>query len=181
MIGFDIYQSPLTQFVADGHNIPLADQSVDAVLTQFVLEHVLDPWQVVMEMHRVLKPNGLVYAEVPFLQQVHEGPYDFTRFTQCGLRWLFRRFTLIDSDIERGVGTQLMWTIDHVTRGLFRSKRVGQLAKALCSWVRCLDKIVGHRFSSASASGFYFLGRRAEQEITPRAVVEFYQGAQRPA
>ena len=104
IIAFDVYASPLTQFVADGHRIPLADQSVDAVLLQFVLEHVLDPWQVVMEIHRVLKPNGLVYAEVPFLQHVHEGPYDYTRFTQCGLRWMFRRFTVIDSDMVRAQG-----------------------------------------------------------------------------
>jgi len=54
---FDVYASPLTQFVADGHSIPLSDQCVDAVLVQAVLEHVLDPWRVVGEIHRVLKPG----------------------------------------------------------------------------------------------------------------------------
>ncbi len=181
VIGFDVYASPLTQFVADGHRIPLADQSVDAVLAQFVLEHVLDPSQVVAEIHRVLKPNGLVYAEVPFLQHVHEGPYDFTRFTQCGLRWLFRRFAVVDSDIERGVGSQLLWTIDHSTRALFRSKRAGHLAKALCFWVRYLDRFTDRRFSSDSASAFYLLARKAEQDISPQEVIAFYRGAQRPA
>jgi hypothetical protein len=40
--GFDIYSSPLTQFIADAHRIPLADASVDADVIQAVLEHVLE-------------------------------------------------------------------------------------------------------------------------------------------
>lgn len=60
VIAFDIYTSPLTQFIADAHHIPLADDSVDAVLVQTVLEHVLDPSQVVGEIHRILRSGGLV-------------------------------------------------------------------------------------------------------------------------
>jgi len=82
VISFDVYPSRFTQFVADAHLIPLADGSVDGVVIQAVLEHVLDPGRVVAEIHRVLKPNGLVYADTPFLQHVHEGPFDFTRFTE---------------------------------------------------------------------------------------------------
>src|SRR5205823_1246671 len=84
LIAFDVYGSPMTQLIADGHQIPLRDESVDAVLVQAVLEHVLDPAKVVAEIHRVLRPNGIVYAETPFLQQVHEAAYDFTRFTESG-------------------------------------------------------------------------------------------------
>jgi len=58
------------------------------MLVQAGLEHVRDLWQVVAEIHRVLKDDGLVYAETPFMQQVHEGPYDFTRFTESGHRYL---------------------------------------------------------------------------------------------
>src|SRR5258708_18916686 len=53
-ISLDIYASPHTTFVADGHRIPLADGCVDAVWIQAVLEHVLDPPAVVAEIHRVL-------------------------------------------------------------------------------------------------------------------------------
>ncbi len=81
---FDIYYSANVQFIADAHSILLRDASVDAVVIQAVLEHVLDPQQVVDEIWRVLKPSGLVYAETPFLQHVHEGAYDFTRFTESG-------------------------------------------------------------------------------------------------
>src|SRR5439155_5186428 len=80
LISFDIYHSATTQFIADAHAIPLQDGIADGVWVQAVLEHVLDPAQVVAEIHRVLRPNGYVCSEIPFMQQVHEGRYDFTRF-----------------------------------------------------------------------------------------------------
>jgi len=82
----------------------LASASVDGVLIQAVLEHVLDPAQVVGEIHRVLRPDGLVYAETPFLQQVHAGPNDFTRFTSSGHRYLFRAFAEIAAGPVAGPG-----------------------------------------------------------------------------
>ncbi len=51
------------------------------------------------EIHRVLKDDGIVYADTPFMQQVHEGAYDFTRFTLSGHRWLFKNFALLDSTV----------------------------------------------------------------------------------
>ena len=69
-----------------------------------MLEHVLEPELVVAEIHRVLMPDGLVYAGTPFMQQVHEGPYDFMRFTESGHRWLFRRFERLASGATGGPG-----------------------------------------------------------------------------
>src|SRR5690606_20509079 len=69
-IAFDVYPSLLTQFAADAHSIPLEDESVDAVCIQAVIEHVLEPERVIAEILRVLKPDGVVYAETPFMQQV---------------------------------------------------------------------------------------------------------------
>ncbi len=123
LIGFDVYPSRHTQFVADGHAIPLADSSVDAVVIQAVLEHVRDPARVVAEIHRVLRADGLIYADTPFLQHVHEGPFDFTRFTESGHRWLFRHFELIESGHVAGVGAGLCWSIAHVAQHRAAARR----------------------------------------------------------
>ena len=179
LIGFDIYATPLTQFIADGHQIPLDDQSVDGVWIQAVLEHVLDPWKVVSEIGRVLRKDGLVYSEVPFMQQVHSGPYDFTRFTDSGHRWLFRKFELINSGVVQGPGTQLLWTIDHVTRSVLRSIRAGVVAKALFFWLRYLDRVSPTDYAVDDACGVFFLGRKSERELGPEEMVNYYKGAQR--
>lgn len=177
LISFDIYGSDLTQFVADAHQTPLADGSVDAVWIQAVLEHVLDPWRVVSEIHRVLKPEGIVYAETPFLQQVHEGAYDFTRFTQSGHRWLFREFDELDSGVVMGPADQLQWSIEHFVRGIFRSVRAGVAAKMVFFWLRYFDRIIPRGYASDAASAVYFLGRKSETAIAPGDMVAYYKGA----
>jgi SAM-dependent methyltransferase len=179
VIGFDIYGSHLTQFIADAHQIPLASESVDAVVIQAVLEHVLDPGQVVKEIHRVLQPGGLVYAETPFLQQVHAGPYDFARYTGSGHRHLFRTFEEISAGPVAGPGTELLWSLDHLVRGLLRSELAGKIARGLLFWLRYLDRMVPQAFAIDSASAFYFLGRSAEHELSPHEIVSYYRGAQR--
>ena len=179
VIAFDIYTSPNTQFIADAHSIPLCDRSIDAVWVQAVLEHVLDPGRVVNEIEWVLADDGLVYAETPFLQQVHEGPYDFTRFTESGHRWLFRRFELLDSGVVAGPGTQIAWSIDYAVRALFRSPLAGRVARVLGSGAHLLDRLVPRRFAVDDASCVYFYGRKSEREISPREIVAHYMGAQR--
>lgn len=181
VVGFDIYSSPLTQLVADAHQIPFADQTVDAVVVQAVLEHLVDPERAVSEIHRVLRPGGLVYAETPFLQQVHAGAYDFFRFTSSGHRYLFRGFEEIGAGPVAGAGTQLLWSIDHLVRGLLRSELAGKAARGLLFPLRYLDRLVPDVYAMDNASAYYFLGRRAERELTTREIIDYYRGAQRTA
>ncbi|MDQ1050187.1 class I SAM-dependent methyltransferase [Streptomyces sp. V4I2] len=178
VIGFDIIGSPLTQFIADAHGIPLPAASVDAVLVQAVLEHVLDPGLVVAEIHRVLTDGGLVYAETPFLQQVHAGAHDFTRFTASGHRYLFRRFEELAAGSVAGPGTQLLWSVDHAIRGLTRSPLAGRALRGLMFWLRALDHLVPPTFAEDDASAVYFLGRKREREMTAAEIIGYYRGAQ---
>lgn len=81
---------------ADVKKTPLPANSVDCVLCTEVLEHLPDPQACVDEMHRLLRAGGLVLASVPFFYPVHADPYDFQRFTEDGLRHLFREFKTVE-------------------------------------------------------------------------------------
>jgi SAM-dependent methyltransferase len=178
-ISLDIYASPHTTFVADGHRLPLVDGSVDAVWIQAVLEHVLDPPAVVAEIHRVLKPDGVVFADTPFMQQVHEGIYDFTRFTLHGHRWLFRRFEVIDAGVTRGAGTGLVWSIRYFIRALTRNSRASTILTLPFFWLRYADPLLDNGMSADGASGVFFLGRRSDTSIEPKDMVGFYDDLRR--
>lgn len=75
---------------------PLQAASVDCILCTEVLEHLKDPQACVDEIHRLLRDDGLVFASTPFFYPVHADPYDFQRFTEDGLRHLFREFKLVE-------------------------------------------------------------------------------------
>jgi SAM-dependent methyltransferase len=70
------------------------DASFDLVIATGVLEHVEDDHALLAEMARLARPGGLVYIEIPFLQQHHDDPIDCRRLTLPGLAMLMKRFGL---------------------------------------------------------------------------------------
>ena len=106
---------------------------------------MLDPAAVVAEIHRVLRLSGLVYAETPFMQQVHERAYDFTRFTQSGHRWLFRRFDEIRAGPVGGTGVALIWSIRYFARALGAGDKLSRLVSLPFFWLRWLDAVTRGR------------------------------------
>lgn len=179
VIAFDIYRTNNVQLVADAHSIPVADGSIDGVWVQAVLEHVVLPEKVACEMHRVLKNQGLIYAETPFMQQVHEGRFDFQRFSESGHRWLFRKFDLLDSGVVWGPGWTLQWSIRYFFWGLTRSRMLGLALSAPFMFVRWLDRWIPRDFRSDGASNLFFMGRKCGHELSVNELTEFYKGAQR--
>jgi SAM-dependent methyltransferase len=81
---------------ADVTATPLKNASIDSILCTEVLEHLKDPQACVDEIHRLLRDDGLVFASTPFFYPVHADPYDFQRFTEDGLRHLFREFKAVE-------------------------------------------------------------------------------------
>lgn len=91
--------------VGDVHDLPLADNSVDAIICIAVLEHVEEPQRAVREIYRVLKPGGYCYIYVPFLYYYHPLPGyygDFYRFTADGVRYMTRDFSTVEMQNVRG-------------------------------------------------------------------------------
>lgn len=181
IIGTDVYVSSNTHLVADAHQLPFIDGSFDGVWIQAVLEHLLDPHIAAAEIHRVLKPDGLLYADTPFMQQVHEGAYDFTRFTVSGHRWLFRNFTLISAGASAGAGTASYWSLRYFIRALTGRRTLAHAAAIPFFWLRYFDRWAKARPNQDAASGVYFFGTKAETPLGPREMITFYETqAQRP-
>jgi SAM-dependent methyltransferase len=76
--------------VADAHCLPYADNCVDAVHCEAVLEHLYDPAAAVKEMFRVLKPGGRAYVCTPFLQGYHGYPHHYQNYTLTGQQHLLK-------------------------------------------------------------------------------------------
>jgi SAM-dependent methyltransferase len=188
LVETDVYVGPRTRVVCDVHQLPFVDHAFDAVVLQAVLEHVIDPQRAVAEVHRVLAPEGLVYSEVPFMQQVHEGAYDFTRWTMTGHRSLLRDFEELESGVLGGPGEALAWSLRYFGLALAGNSRItrrflGSIALATTLPLRWLDRIIRARGAAMdAASGTFFLGRRRSTARPDREIIAAHRGAvQSPA
>lgn len=92
-VNLDLSTQP--NIFADVSCIPLQSGSVDCVICTEVLEHLPNPQACVDEIHRLLCDGGLALVSVPFLYPMHADPYDYQRFTEDGLRNLFRDFKTV--------------------------------------------------------------------------------------
>jgi SAM-dependent methyltransferase len=89
-IGLDLPDSrgyyPAPDLAWDGQQIPLADHSVDCIVATEVLEHCPNPAQVIGEMHRVLRDDGILFFTAPFLWPLHDVPHDEYRYTPFAMQ-----------------------------------------------------------------------------------------------
>lgn len=169
------------QCIADAHDLPFPDRSFDACVAVAVLEHVVDPHRCVDEIRRVLKPNGFVFSETPFMQPVHMGAHDFTRFTHLGHRRLFRHFEEIRSGIAGGPGVSAAQLFRYALASLSDRpvpkkwlKLIGLLMAFPIRWIDCL--CYENRGAYDSASGFYFLGRLGQSPMSDRDLLSHFRG-----
>ena len=73
----------------------LPDASFDLVLCTQVIEHCMNPWAAVREIHRILKPGGYLVVSAPHVWFFHPHPTDHWRFTQEGMAHLCREAGLV--------------------------------------------------------------------------------------
>jgi SAM-dependent methyltransferase len=90
-IGVDIevsghnHKESKVDYFYDGKKLPFNNQSFDAIVCFEVFEHVFNVEEVLSEIYRVLKPDGLLLISIPFAWDEHEIPYDFARYTSFGI------------------------------------------------------------------------------------------------
>ncbi len=86
------------KFIFDGaempnsYTLPFEDGSFEVVLTtKVLLEHISEPGETIKELARILRPGGEAFLIAPFAMAIHQQPHDYFRFTEYGLRYLFKK------------------------------------------------------------------------------------------
>ena len=181
IVGSDVSFGPYTKIVLDAHDIPFEDEVFDCVIIQAVLEHVIDPQRCVNEIHRVLKPSGIVYAETPFMQQVHMRQYDFTRFTHLGHRRLFRYFKEIKSGPTCGPGMALAWSYTYFLKSFATSKVMSRLlsmfAYTTSFFLKYFDYyLIDKPGSYDAAACYFFIGEKQNNCLSDEELIKQFKG-----
>jgi len=178
----DIDTGASVDLFCDAHDLPFVDGAFDAVVTTAVLEHVLYPERAAAEITRVLKFDGLLYSELPFMQQVHEGAYDFTRYTLSGHRRLFNQFTELDTGLVAGPATAFVWALENLALAFVAHPTLRKLAKLSvrlgAGWIKYIDYFLAHKTQAMDgASCTYFYGSKTQVQVADIEIITRYVGA----
>jgi SAM-dependent methyltransferase len=181
LIETDVSFGPRTKIIADAHCLPFKEKIFDCVIVQAVLEHVLDPKACVEEISRVIKDKGYVYAETPFMQQVHMAPYDFTRFTYLGHRNLFSHYAVIKSGSCIGPGSALAWSYLYFLMCFSKNKIIkytlGAFALLTSFWLKYFDYLLINKDDALdAASAYFFIFQKLKQPISDNDIINDYKG-----
>jgi SAM-dependent methyltransferase len=173
VVNYEVVPYATTDVLGIVERMPFADEAFDFVLSNAVLEHVRDPFAAAQEMSRVLKPGGLLFCAVPFLQPYHAYPHHYFNMTQAGLRSLFEDRLEI---VEHGVppyfhpAWTVRWILNAWAAGLspsaresFRTASVGDLMDFTTDDVgRNYVVELGPDKQFELASGTFLIARKAE-------------------
>jgi SAM-dependent methyltransferase len=164
-------QVPLHVRADASHSLPLAAGSFDTIVLSDVLEHIAAPEALWREMHRVLRPDGCVLLNVPFLYWLHETPHDYYRYTEHALR-LFATRSGFAVETLQPLGGSLEVFTDMACKHLVRLRPVGVpvVAGLQAMVLALLATSPGRAFSRESAKrfplGYFMVARRAPQRHT---------------
>jgi SAM-dependent methyltransferase len=110
-IALDLRLTPLVDVVTRGEQLPLGDSRFDVVICTQVLEYVAQPSLVFAEIHRVLRPGGVLLLSVPGACLV-DAEEECWRFLPAGLRYLLGGFARVEVVAEGSSVTGFFRTVN---------------------------------------------------------------------
>lgn len=162
-INLDIRPHSNVDVVGDGHFLPFADNSLDAVVSSSVFEHLRKPWIAAAEVARVLKPGGLMWCDVPFAYPIHGSPFDFFRYTPYGLASIFQELEVVDSGPNKGPIAAIQVIAERAAEALVPGPG-GFALRWLTAWAiqpfKLLDPRLARRDPKAATS-FFIVAQKA--------------------
>lgn len=76
----------------------VGSERFEFVVCTEVLEHTRQPFKAVESIFTMLKPGGYAFVTTPYNFRIHGPLPDCWRFTEHGLRELFRRYEIVELD-----------------------------------------------------------------------------------
>lgn len=82
VVYLNISPKKLPDLLADAAALPFGNNLFDVVICSELLEHMYNHRDVLAEALRVLKPDGVLLATIPFMYPQHPDPNDYLRYTE---------------------------------------------------------------------------------------------------
>ena len=159
-------QTDSSEVLGSVTDLPIRSSSIDTVLCFNLLEHVFDHRAALLEIHRVMTKDAVLYGWVPFIIGVHGAPYDYWRYTDRSLRILLAEAGFVPVKVENRGSTFL--AVYDLLRPYYRFSFLSRIARVVlvalalvATWaVSRIAKRVGSPRPWDCPTGIWFIAQR---------------------
>lgn len=169
-VGVDLPRNPEAhvQMPTDGR-VPLADASVDVVLSSQVLEHVESPAAYLAECRRILRPGGLLILSTHGYWLYHPDPTDYWRWTSSGL---VRQLHLAGLEVRHmagvmALGAAALQLLQDAALAAVPRRLHAILALPMQLLIAAADRCYTPRHRAREASVYVVVAERPHAEVGP--------------
>lgn len=151
-IACDVKKSKNIDMICDVADLTFPPELFDTVISTQVFEHIDNPFLVVREIKKVLKPGGHTIITAPFMVPFHPDPKDNFRFSKEGLEEIFKShgFEIVESEIYGGFFMVLYEMIHFSWFNLYKRKS-GRFIAVIEKIAKICDKIFPSKIIYANA------------------------------
>lgn len=153
-------------------SLPIEDNIFKSIILSDVLEHIREPYNLWLEMYRILAPGGILMMNVPFFYWLHEEPYDFFRYTKHALNYMAEKsgFEIIKLEPTGGAPEILADIAAKLTKklpfiGAFGAKTIQKI-----TWF-FIKSNFGKRISTSTAQtfplGYVLIAKKRDNDLNP--------------
>jgi SAM-dependent methyltransferase len=153
----------------DGRTMPFENDGFESCIATEVLEHCPEPEILLREVHRVLKPGGVLFFTVPFLWNLHEVPRDEYRYTPFALERHLRNSGFVETELRASGGwhASLAQMLGLWARRSPLSPRkralLSVLIKPIMQYLIARDRDFGYSFAEGQMiTGLYGLAKKKQ-------------------
>lgn len=164
-VNLDILPYTSVDVVGDARRLPCADDTFDLIVSNSMLEHIVQFHEVISECYRVLKPGGYIWMCVPQVCGRHH-TVDYWRWTLPGLKETLKRFEIVSEGARIGTGPFMALLMEAtVEAALPRPSFFKEIIRTCILWIalpiRFIDRIAaGSQMFLHYAHTIYVVGKK---------------------
>lgn len=151
-INLDYAEYVEPDLIGDATKLPLRDESIDAVYSTGVFEHINDPAKAGAEVARVLKPGGKALIGWAFMQPIHSEGQHFYNATPWGVERAFAALKVNRMWYDTSFAFLVRWGASvSGLPGLVPQEEIDAVCETLAKW----DKLIPEANKAYMANGVW--------------------------
>lgn len=159
-VNVDIQAGKEVDVVCDLHDLPQSIGQFDVVLCNAVLQYCHSPELVARNLLNVLKPDGLLFVDVPWVQPYCPHTPDRFRYSEEALRTIFQEFEVIEAGPSITSGSAFYMQGVMIASHATHNRYVNYALRNAVGFILYPWRHVRTTKEAWTAGGIYLIGRK---------------------